>query len=139
MVEGGFEVFGDFTGEDVWGGKACRVLEALVFEPEYIEVYFVSLHEFFIRENVEALGFFAVVAVLRIVAADEVLKVSIFQGIGFKGEVHVGPKVIYPEFIRPVLFAGRFAVKEENVCLDALGIEYTSGKSQKRVHVTFMQ
>ncbi len=38
LLKSGLEVVGDFLGEDVGFGEVCAVFEALVFEPEDVEV-----------------------------------------------------------------------------------------------------
>ena len=139
MVEGGFKVFGDFTGEDVWVGEISRIFKAFVYEPEDVEVYFVPLQQFFNGEGSESLGFLSFMSVLGIVAADKVLEVLVFEGIGFEGEVHVSAEVVYPELVCPGLFTGRLAVKEEDVSFNTLGVEYPRGKPQEGVDITLME
>jgi hypothetical protein len=40
-------------------------------------------------------------AVLRVIALDEVFEVVVFQWVGFKCEVSVGADVVYPEILCP--------------------------------------
>ena len=51
----------------------------------------------------------------------------------------ISAEVIYPELFSPRRFAGWFAIKEEDICFDALGIKQTGGKSQQGVNVTFVK
>jgi len=39
LFEGGFEVFDDFLGENVWTGKVVEFFEAFVSEPEDVESF----------------------------------------------------------------------------------------------------
>ena len=47
LEDGGFQVFGDFGGDQVRIGQVGRVLQALVFQPEDIQVDFVALEKVF--------------------------------------------------------------------------------------------
>jgi len=73
------------------------------------------------------------------IANDEVVEVGTFQGIGLQREVLIGPEVIDPESLRPGSFAGGLAVEEEDVGLDALGVEDAGGQAQKGVNVAFVE
>src|SRR5437773_7360759 len=50
----------------------------------------------FVGEALQALGFFSLVAVLWIVAGDEVVEVAALEGIFFEGEVFVGTQIRKP-------------------------------------------
>ena len=86
-------------------------------------------------EAVEAVAFFAVKAVLGVEAGDEVVQVSTAEGIGLQSEVLVGAQVVDPERFGPGCFAGGFAVEEDDVRFDALGVEDASGETQEGVNV----
>jgi hypothetical protein len=68
LVQGGLEVFGDFGGDDFGGGEIGGVFEAVVFEPEDVEVGFVALDQVLVGEGLEAVGFFAFVTIFGMVA-----------------------------------------------------------------------
>ena len=61
MRFGGFRLF---LLRFVWGWQVFGVFEAFVFEPENVQVGFVSLHQLGVCEGFEAFCWFAVVAVL---------------------------------------------------------------------------
>ena len=72
VVEGGGEVVDDFGGDEVGAGEVVEVLEAVVFEPEDVEVEFVARAEIFVAEAAEAFGFSA-----GALAGDEVVEVAV--------------------------------------------------------------
>jgi hypothetical protein len=43
LIEGGFEVLGYFEGDDAWIGEIGGVLQAVVLQPENVEIDFVAL------------------------------------------------------------------------------------------------
>lgn len=47
----------------------------------------------------------------------------------------IGPQIVDPEVFGPGLFAGFFALEEEDVGFDALGVEDAGGESQEGVDV----
>jgi hypothetical protein len=51
----------------------------------------------------------------------------------------VGAEVVDPQGLSPGPFAGRFAIEEEDVGLDALGVEDAGGQAEQRVNVTFVE
>jgi hypothetical protein len=55
------------------------------------------------------------VAILWVVAGDEIIEVAAFEGVFLEGEVQVGAQVVDPELLRPRLFLGGFAVEEQDV------------------------
>lgn len=133
------QVFGDFGGDDFGGGEIGGVFEAVVFEPKDVEVGFVALDQVLVGERLEAVGLFALVAIFRTVAGDEVVEVGALQRIGFQGEVLVGAEVVDPKRLGPGSFAGGLAVEEEDVGLDALGVEDAGGQAEKGVHIAFVK
>jgi hypothetical protein len=56
-------------------------------------------------------------AVLSVVASDEVVQVGALQLIFFQGEVLVGPEIIDPELFSPSSFLRWLAVEEKHVSL----------------------
>ncbi len=44
LVQGGFQVLGDFEGDDAGVGEIGGVFEAVVLEPENVEIDLVALH-----------------------------------------------------------------------------------------------
>ena len=73
LVEGGLEVLGYFKGDDVGVGQVGRVLQAVVFQPENVQIDFVTFEKVFVGKGLEAFGLFARMTVLCMVAADEVI------------------------------------------------------------------
>jgi len=65
----------------------------------------------------------------------EVFEVFGGEGVGFEGEVLVGSQVVDPEVFGPGLFAGGFALEEEDVGFDALGVEDAGGEAEEGVDV----
>ena len=53
--------------------------------------------------------------------------------------MHIRPQVVDPELFRPRLLAGGLAVEEQDVRLDALGIEYPRRQAQERMHVALLE
>jgi hypothetical protein len=72
LFERGFEIFHDFGGDDVWRGEIRGILEGFVFEPENVEVDLVAFDEVVVGEAFEAFALGALVAVLGVVAGDEI-------------------------------------------------------------------
>ena len=69
-------------------------------------------------------------AILWIVAGDEVVEIAAFERIFFKGEVFVGAQIIDLQLRRPRFFGGGFAVKEKDIRLHALRVEDAGGQTQ---------
>ena len=84
-----------------------------------------------------ALGAF--VAVLRVVAGDEVVEVAALQCAFLEREVLVGAQIVNPQRLRPRLFAGGFAVEEQDVGLYALRVEDAGRQAQQRMHVGLLE
>jgi Predicted membrane protein (DUF2339) len=61
LLQGCCEVLGDFGGDYVGIGKICRVFQAVVFQPEDVEVYLVALHFKYQSAHPE-LAFWALIA-----------------------------------------------------------------------------
>jgi hypothetical protein len=61
--------------------------------------------------------------------------VSAGERVGLEREVLVGAQVVDPELAGPGLRGGGLAVEEEDVGLDALGVEDAGGQAQEGVDV----
>jgi hypothetical protein len=66
----------------------------------------------FVGEALESFRFFSLVAVLWIVAGDEVVEVAALEGIFFEGEVFVSTEIVDPELVYPRLFGGGLRSKK---------------------------
>ena len=72
LLQGRLQVVGDFLGQYVGIGKIIGIFEALVLEPENVEVRLVPLHQFFVFKRppltfgllISVPGGFAAMAVL---------------------------------------------------------------------------
>lgn len=82
LVERGLQILHNLGGNHVGGGQVGGILQALVLQPENIQAGLVPLHHLVVIEGVESLGFFALVAVLGVIARDEVVQVLAAQWIG---------------------------------------------------------
>ena len=78
-------------------------------------------------------------AVLWIVAGDKVVEVATLKRIFFEREVFVGPQVVDPELVGPRFLCCGFAVEEEDVGLDALGVEDAGGQTQQGMNVGLLE
>jgi hypothetical protein len=90
------QVLGNFSGDHIGIGQVGRVLKAVVFKPKDVQVDLVALEEFLVREGLEAFSLFARVAILRVVAGNEVIQVFAFERICFQGEMLVGSEIVNP-------------------------------------------
>ena len=66
------------------GREIGGVLQAVVFQLENVQAGFVALDQFVVGEGVEAIGLFAFVAILNVVAGDEVVEVRLLEGVMVK-------------------------------------------------------
>ncbi len=121
------------------GGKIGGVFEGFVFEPEDVEVDLVAFDEVVVGEALEAFAFGALVAVLGVVAGDEVVEIGALQLVFFQREVLVGSEIVDPELFGPRLFLRRLAVEEKHVRLYALRVEDARRQAQERVHVRLLE
>ena len=78
MFEGGFEVFHDLGGDDVGGWEIGAVFQGFIFEPENVEVYLVAFDEVVVGEALETFALRTLVAVLGVIAGNEVVQVGSF-------------------------------------------------------------
>jgi hypothetical protein len=56
LLEGGFEVVDDLTGDDIGGREIGGIFKGVVLQPEDVEVHLVALEEVLVGEAPEALG-----------------------------------------------------------------------------------
>ncbi len=66
-------------------------------------------------------------AVLWVVAGDEVVEVGALEGVFLEREVLVGAQVVDPELAGPRFLLCGFAIEEENVGLNSLRVEDAGG------------
>ncbi len=81
----------------------------------------------------------ALVAVLGVIAGDEVVEVAALERVFLEREVQVRAQVVDPELLRPRLFLRGLAVEEQDVRLHALRVEDAGGQAQERVHVRLLE
>ena len=63
-------------------GQVGRVFEAIVFEPEDVQVDFVPIEELLVCEAPEPFRLFAVMPVIRVVTLDEIQEVIVDESLG---------------------------------------------------------
>ena len=133
MFESGFQVFDDFLGKDIGVGEVVGFFQAFVSEPKDVKAGLVAVDELFVVVCAPAavrILFLPrrcpLIAVLGVVALNELVEIFSLQRIGLEGKVLVGSEIVNPELLRPWRFAGRFLVEEENVGFHALGIKQPS-------------
>jgi hypothetical protein len=115
LFQGGLEIVRNFVSENVGSGEVIGILQALVLEPEDIEVGLVAFDEVLVIVRAKAAlgillgvpGGLAKVAFSWPVAADKLVQVAALQRVGLLREVHVGPQVIHPQRLGPRFFLGR--------------------------------
>ncbi len=90
LVERGLQVFDNFGGKNGWIRQIVCVFEAFVAEPGDIEAQLVAFLQILITEATEAFGCLALVAVLHVIAGDEVIEIGAFERVCFEREVLVG-------------------------------------------------
>ena len=139
LIQCGLQILGDFGGDHVWIGQIGGIFQAIVFQPEDIQTDFVAFDQVFVVEDVESFRFFAVVAVLRVVASDEVVEVGPGQLVGFQSEVLVCAAVIDPQLLRPGFLAGGLAIEEKHVCLYSLRVENAGWQAQQGMNVALVR
>src|ERR1019366_1411195 len=139
LIEGSLQVFDDLGRGNSGVREVVGIAETVVAQPEDIEVGFVALDQVFVGEGSEALGFGPLVAVIRVVGADEIVQVATGEGVGLQGEVLVGAEIVDPQGACPGSLAGRLAVEEEHVGLDALGVEDAGGQAEQGMDIAIVE
>ena len=81
LLQGRLQALYDLRGEHLWLRQVLRVLQAFVLEPEDIKAALIPLDQLIISEGMETIRFGPFPAVLRIVAADEVLEILVLKRI----------------------------------------------------------
>ena len=129
-------------GEFIGRRQVFAVLKALVLEPEDVERHLVPLDEVFIVVAppvtlwiILAPGLLSPGDLPWLVAGHELVQIGTLERVRLLGEVHIGAKVIDPEFPRPWLLLGGFAVEEKDIGLHAPCIEQSRGEAKKGVAV----
>jgi hypothetical protein len=79
------------------------------------------------------------VAVLGVVALDELVEVGALEGLRLQRVVDVGAVVEHPEPLGPRLLLCGLGVEEEDVGFHALGVEDAGGQAQERVDVALFE
>ncbi len=87
----------------------------------------------------EPLGLLALVAILRVVAGDEIIQVGTAQRVGLQGEIPVRAKIIDPQCSGPGGRAGRLLIKKDDVRLHPLLVKNTCWESQQGMHIEILQ
>lgn len=82
---------------------------------------------------------FALIAILRVVALNELVEILGFQRIGLESKMLVGSEIVDPELLCPRCLACRFLVEEKDISFDTLSVEQTSRKTQKGVDFALVQ
>ena len=129
----------DLGGEDVGGRQVVGVVQALVAEPEQVERELVAGRDLVVVVALEPVRLFRPLSVARSVARYEVLEVGDGERVGLEREVLVRPQVVDPERRRPRGLTGRLPVEEQDVGLDALGVEDARREPEQRVEVVLLQ
>jgi hypothetical protein len=79
------------------------------------------------------------VAIVRVVASDELVEVAASQRVRLEREVFVRSMVVGPRLLRPRLLARDSSVEKEDVCLHALRAEDAGGQSQERADIVIVE
>lgn len=132
------DVFDDALREYFRLGEIIEVGEAVVFQPEEVEAGLVACGQLSVRELPPAAGgiflgvprFLPLVAVLRIVARDELGEIVEAERLPFQRVVDVGAVVVIPNLGRGGSFARGAVVEEEHVGLHAVGVEDARRQAQ---------
>lgn len=96
-VHGRLQILDDIRRQDIGIGQAVQVCKGPVFDPENVQAGFVPLQDFINAEFAPASfgvffrpGFGALVAVLRVVALNEIRKVSTGHRVLLQREMDIG-------------------------------------------------
>ncbi len=117
LLQRRFQVFDHLLRDHLRSRKVLRVLQRFVLEPEDVEARLVACDKFLVAVGAPAaVGVllrprgFALVAVLRVVAGDELVQVRALEEIRLQREVLVGPQIVDPELLRPRRLGGGLLV-----------------------------
>lgn len=100
----------DFQGQHVRLRQVVDVLQAVILQPEDIQVELVALDQLVMIETAEALGLLALV-----VAANEVFEVGMSQALSLQGLMNVSAVVADPQLSGLGFPEGRELVEEQHV------------------------
>jgi hypothetical protein len=90
LIESSLQVFDDLGRKNGGIREIAGIAEAVVAEPEDVEVRFVALDQVFVGEGSEALGFGPLVAVIRLCSSSLLaLAVGVLRGDGADQDVEV--------------------------------------------------
>ena len=120
-------------------GRLAESSSASSFSQKMSRLTLSRLRQVFVGERFETLALLAAVAVLRIVAGNEVIQVGALEGIFLEREVLVCAQIVNPELLCPRLFLGGLAVEEKDVGLHALGVENAGGQAQQCVDIGLLE
>ena len=84
LVERGLQVLCDLCRDNVGVGQICRVLQALVLQPENVQADLIAFEQVVVGEGAEPVSFLALMAVLRAIAGDKIIQICAFQRVGFQ-------------------------------------------------------
>ena len=134
LLQGRLQVFDDLCCENVGVGQIGRVFQRFIPQPEDVEIDLVACQQFIICEGPPAAIEFvlrprgdALMSILRIEARHKFIKVSTCKRILFQCKVDIGAQIVNSQRLRPRRFAGRLAIEEQHVGLDALRVKDAGG------------
>ena len=78
-------------------------------------------------------------AVLGVVAGDEVVQTCALQLVFFQREVLIGSEVVDSKFFCPGFFLAWFAVEEKNIGFNALRVEDACRQTKMRVNIRLLE
>jgi hypothetical protein len=81
LVQRSLQVFHNFRRDHVRSRQVGGVFQAIVLQPEDVQACFVALNQVVVIEGMEAFGFFSLVAILCVVAGDEIVQILATQWI----------------------------------------------------------
>lgn len=137
------EIFDDIIGQHVGRGQAVQIGKGLVLDPEDIEAGFVPCKD--VRDIefapaairvILAPRFGALVAILRVIAGDEIQQIGVLHRVLLQRKVDIGAEIIDPDRLRLHFGAGRTLVEENDVCLYTRLLEDARGQAEDRVQIT---
>jgi len=141
-----FKVFDDLFSQHIRIGEVVQICRAFVSDPEDVQTGFVTGHDVFIGKFAPSAvgivfrpGFLPFVTVFRLVASYEILQIVIGHWVFLFREMDIGPEVIKPDLFCPGVFAGRFVLEKNDVCLDPLRIKYAGWKPENGMHVGILK
>ena len=136
-VQPRLQVVDDLQCQFIRLGQIVQIGKALVFQPENIQAGFVTRDDLLVIEFSPAAfrillapGFLPLMAVERVVTADELLQILEAQRLFFQRVMDIGAVIEVPHFLSPRLFAGSTIVEEQHIRFHAVGVKNAGGQSQ---------